>query len=319
MAEVELPLENWSGKVEEVTLGGNGRKSTTIGGETTLPFLHFEGEIPNRPVVSFEVHDRPPSDWSSPLLSAWGDAINDPATWAKKAVEYGADLLTFHLKSAHPEDMDTGPEEAAANVTKVLEAVNVPLMIIGPYVAEKDNEVLVAAADAAAGQRVALGYCEEGNYRTIAAACIANNHVAISKTPIEINLAKQLNILITDMGVAPNAIIMDPTTAALGYGLEYVYSVMERLRLAALQGDSMTQKPMSISPGEEAWRQKEAKFAEGVPETWGKIEDRALAWEQFTATALLHSGADIITLRHPKSAETIHTIIDQLMAGAKVE
>ncbi len=313
MPAVEVPVEKWQGKVREVTLGGNGRKQITIGGESTLPFLHFEGQLSHRPVVAIEVHDRPPSDWAQPLLAAWGDVINDPAAWAKKAVACGADLIVFHLKSAHPEDMNTGDKEARANVTKVLEAVDVPLMIIGPYVAEKDNEVLVAAAEAAAGQRVALGYCEEKNYRTICAAALASGHAVIAKTPIEINLAKQLNILISDMGIAGDSIIIDPTTAALGYGLEYTYSVMERLRLAALNGDPMTAMPMSVNPGEEAWRQKEAKFAEGVPEEWGDYEQRACLWEQLSALGLLQAGADIVVMRHPRTLEVIKAAIDKLM------
>lgn len=316
MPTVEVPLEKWQGKVREVTLGGNGRKQITVGGEATLPFLHFEGQLPHHPVVAVEVHDRPPSDWAQPLLAVWGDVMNNPTAWAKKAVEYGAELIVFHLKSAHPEDANTGAEEAKANVAKMLEAVDVPLLIIGPYVAEKDNEVLVAAAEVAAGQRVALGYCEDKNYRTICAAAMANNHVVIAKTPIEINLAKQLNILISDMGIPGDSIIIDPTTASLGYGLEYTYSVMERLRLAALNGDAMTAMPMIVHPGEEAWRQKEAKFAEGVPDEWGNYEQRAQLWEQLTALGLLHAGADIVVLRHPRTVEVVKTAIDKLMQAA---
>ena len=314
MANVELPVEKWSGKVREVTLGGNGRKQVTIGGETTLPFLHFEGTIPNAPVVAIEIHDRPPHDWPKPLVEAWGDALNDPAAWAKKAVGYGADVIQFYLKSAHPEDANTGPEEAKRNVSALLSAVDVPCIIIGTDVADKDNDVMVAAGDAATGQRVALGNCVEKNYRTIAAACIAGGHVAVAKTPIEINLAKQLNILISDMGVSPDSIIMDPTTGALGYGLEYTYSVMERLRLACLQGDGMTSMPMLCTAGEESWRQKESKATEGVPEAWGDAAQRALTWEAITAISLLNAGADILVLRHPRTVELVKATIARLMA-----
>ncbi|MDO8490695.1 MAG: acetyl-CoA decarbonylase/synthase complex subunit delta, partial [Dehalococcoidia bacterium] len=234
MPEVPAATEKWTGKVREVKLGGGGRKTVVVGGEATMPFLHFEGSIPNRPAIAIEICDRKPMDWAPALQQAWGDALDSPASAAKKAVEFGADLIVLFLKSAHPEDMNTGAAEAAKNVSDVLAAVDVPLIVIGPGVAEKDNQVLVAAADAARGQRIALGNCEEKNYRTIAASCIANGHIAIASTPIEINLAKQLNILISDVGVSPDSIIMDPTTGALGYGLEYSYSVMERLRLAAL-------------------------------------------------------------------------------------
>ena len=316
MPEVVAPVEKWTGKVREVTLGGKGRKSVVVGGETTLPFLHFEGSIPNRPRVAIEIHDRPPTDWAANLLAAWGDVVKSPAAWAKKAAEYGADIVLLYLKSAHPDDANTGAAEATKTVLAVLAAVDLPLIVIGPDVAEKDNIVLVAAADAARGQRLALGNCVEKNYRTVAAACMANDHVAIAKTPIEINLAKQLNILISDLGLSADSILMDPTTGALGYGLEYSYSVMERLRLAALGGDNMTAMPMFSTAGEEAWRQKEAKSSQGVPEAWGDQKQRSLLWEQLTAITLLNAGADIVTQRHPKSVELVKAAIDKLMSKA---
>ena len=234
MSAVEIPTEKWTGKIHEVKLGGNGRKSVVVGGETTLPFLHFEGKIPNRPLIAIEIQDRNPTDWSPHLISAWGDVLSDPGAWAKKAVEYGADIIALRLRSAHPEEASTGADEAKKNVDMVLSAVDIPVIILGPGVVEKDNEVLVAASEAARGQRVALGNCEEKNHRTIAASCIADGHVAIAKTPIDLNLAKQLNILLCDIGLSPDSILMDPTTGALGYGIEYCYSVMERRRLAAL-------------------------------------------------------------------------------------
>jgi acetyl-CoA decarbonylase/synthase complex subunit delta len=313
MPAVEIPVEKWSGKIHEVRLGGQGRKEVVVGGENTLPFLHFEGSIPNPPVLAVEVLDREPRDWAEPLLQAWGDVLKDPAAWAKKAVEVGASLIALRLKSAHPEEGNTGAEEAKRAVSSVLEAVDVPLVVLGPEVAEKDNEVLVAASEAGRGQRLALGNCEEKNYRTIGATCLADGHVAIGKTPIEINLAKQLNILLSDLGMSQDSLLMDPTTGALGYGLEYTYSVMERLRLAALGGDKMTSMPMICTVGEEAWRQKEAKTSEGVPDTWGPLTERALRWEEMTAVSLLQSGANIIVLRHPSTVEKVQSAITKLM------
>lgn len=313
MPEVAVPTEKWTGKVREVKLGGNGRKTVVVGGEGTLPFLHFDGAMPNRPAIAIEVHDCKPDDWAPSLMEAWGNVLNDPALWAKKAVEFGADLIAFYLKSAHPDNMNTGAAEAVNNIKKVLEAVDVPLLVLGPGVAAKDNEVLLPVADATRGQRLALGNCEEKNYKTIVAACIANGHLAIASTPIDMNLAKQLNILISDVGLSPDSIIMDPTTGALGYGLEYTYSVMERLRLAALGGDGMTAMPMLCTVGSEAWRQKEAKAAEGVPATWGDQKQRALTWEALTAIGVLNAGADIVVLRHPKTVETVRAAIDGLM------
>jgi acetyl-CoA decarbonylase/synthase complex subunit delta len=159
--------------------------------------------------------------------------------------------------------------------------------------------------------------CEDKNYRTIVAAALASDHLVIARTAMDVNLAKQLNILISDMGLPLERILMDPTCAGVGYGMEYGYSVMERLRLAALQGDSMTQLPMIVTVGFEAWRQKESKFGEGVPEAWGDWKERAINWETVTAATLIESAADIVVLRHPESVRRIHTMIDELMAGTK--
>jgi len=313
MPELELATEKWTGKVREVTLGGGERKTVVVGGETTLPFLKFEGSIPNPPLVAVEIQDREPIDWPSDLQASWGDAIKGPASWAKKAAEVGAEVICLRLRNAHPEEGNTGAAETKAVVSEVLSAVDLPLIVLGPDVAEKDNEVLVAASEAGKGQRLALGNCVEKNYRTIAATCIADGHIAIGRTPIDLNLAKQMNILISDLGLAPDSIIMDPTTGALGYGLEYAYSIFERLRIAGLQGDAMTALPMIATVGEEVWRQKEARAAEGLPPTWGDKGQRSLAWEGITATSLLNAGANIVVLRHPKTVELIKATIANLM------
>jgi acetyl-CoA decarbonylase/synthase complex subunit delta len=313
MPSVDIPTEKWTGQVHQVTLGAGGRKSITVGGETTLPYLNFDGSIPNKTAVAIEIQDTAPADWSPTLLKAWGDVVNDPAAWAKKAVEYGAEAIMLNLKSAHPDEGNTGAAEAKAVTDKVLSAVDVPLLVIGPGVAEKDNEVLPAVSEAARGQRIALGNCEEKNYRTIVAVCIADNHVAITFSPVDLNLAKQLNILVSDAGLALDSILMDPTTGALGYGLEYTYSVMERLRLAGLTGDKMTAMPILNNVGADAWKQKEAKVSEGLPETWGDMETRGIMWEELTAVGLMQAGSDLLVLRHPKSVETVSAAINKLM------
>jgi acetyl-CoA decarbonylase/synthase complex subunit delta len=156
--------------------------------------------------------------------------------------------------------------------------------------------------------------CEDKNYRTIVAGALAHGHLVVASSPIDVNLAKQLNILISDMRLPLERVLMDPTTGALGYGIEYTYSVMERLRIAALTGDSMTQQPMICFVGEESWRQKESRAVEGVPAEWGDIDQRSLTWEIVTATSLLESGADILVLRHPRSVEVIRDTINRLMA-----
>ncbi|MCG3212477.1 MAG: Corrinoid/iron-sulfur protein small subunit [Anaerolineae bacterium] len=315
MPTIQPPIEKWSGKVREITLGataaegGTRAKTVTVGGETTLPFLHFEGQTPHPPVIAIEIQDRPPADWPPVLLEAWGDDTADVAAWAKAAEAAGADLLLLKF-SLHN---GLNPKYAQQTVRRVLEASGLPLIVFGPGQAELDNDLLVAVADAAKGERLLLGVCEDKNYRTIVAAALANGHLVDARCPMDVNLSKQLNILISDMGLPLDRIVMDPTTGALGYGIEYGYSVMERLRLAALQGDSMTQQPMLVTPGEEAWRTKEARANEGVPAAWGNWAERAINWETLTAGALLESGADIVVLRHPESVNRIRAMISALM------
>ncbi len=316
---VEVPVEKWTGKVLEVTLGataeegGTRSHTVTVGGETTLPFLHFEGEMPNPPRLAIEIADRRPDDWSPLLVEAWGEVMDDPAKWAKAAEEAGADLILLQLSLTKDGGEPTTAEDAKAVTRAVLEATGLPLLIFGPGQVDADNELLVAVAEEAAGERVVLGICEEKNYRTIVAAALANGHLVNGRTAMDVNLAKQLNILISDMGLPLDRIIMDPTTAGLGYGIEYGYSVMERLRIAALQGDKMTQLPMLVTPGYEAWRQKESKVGEGVPASWGDWKERAILWETITATVLIEAGADIVVLRHPETLKRVKSFVDRLM------
>jgi len=317
---VEIPKERWTGTIREVTLGatakegGTRAKTVTVGGQTTLPFLHFEGETPNPPVIGVEIQDSYPADWSPVLLEAWGDVVKDPAAWAKKAEESGAEVIMLKLRGTDADGNPTTAQQAAATIKAVLAATGLPIVVRGPGQAESDNQLLVAVAEAAPGERLALGLCEDKNYRTIVAGALAHGHLVVASSPIDVNLAKQLNILISDMRLPLERVLMDPTTGALGYGIEYTYSVMERLRIAALTGDGMTQQPMICFVGEESWRQKESRTAEGVPTEWGDIEKRGITWEIVTATALLESGADIVVLRHPKTIGIIQGTIDKLMA-----
>jgi acetyl-CoA decarbonylase/synthase complex subunit delta len=289
--------------------GGTRRKTLTVGGQTTLPFLHFEGQIPHPPAIAVEIRDRPPTDWPAVLPGAWEGATDDVAAWAKAAEEVGADLIVLSFA----QDDGLTPAYARQTVRRVLQATGLPLVVLGPGQADIDNDILVAVAEEGKGENLVLGLCEDKNYRTIVAAALAHGHMVNARTAMDVNLAKQLNILISDMGLPLDRIVMDPTTGALGYGMEYGYSVMERLRLAALQGDGMTQLPMLVTPGEEAWRTKEARAAEGVPAAWGDWAERAINWETLTTGALLESGADIVVLRHPESVRRVRAMIQALM------
>ncbi len=320
--EVEVPKKKWAGQVREITLGateadgGTRSKTITVGGQTTLPFLGFEGDIGRRPVIAVEIQDKRPDDWSPLLLEAWGDVMDDPARWAKAAEEKGADLIALRFSLEDADGEPNTAQKAKDTVRSVLEATGLPLIVLGPGQVEADHELLVAAAEEASGERIALGLCEEKNYRTIVAGALAHDQLVIASTAMDVNLAKQLNILVSDMGLPMDRILMDPTCAGVGYGIEYGYSVMERLRLAALQGDKMTQLPMIVIPGYEAWRQKEAKVGEDVPEAWGDWAERAINWETVTAASLVESAADILVLRHPESMRRIHAMVDEMWGEA---
>lgn len=317
---IDIPKDKWPGAVRAVTLGatasdgGTRSRTVTVGGQKTLPFMHFEAQAPNPPVVAIEIKDHRPEDWSPLLLEVWGDVADDPARWAKAAEAAGADLIVLALSLNDRAGAPTSPEAAVASVQAVLKASGLPLIVWGPGQADADNTLLVAISEATKGERLALGLCEDKNYRTIVATAMANGHVVIPRTPMDVNLAKQLNILISDMGQPLERILMDPTTAAVGYGIEYGFSVMERLRLAALQGDNMTQFPMIVTPGYEAWKTKESKVGEGVPSAWGSWLERAINWEILTAVTLLESGADIVVLRHPESVKRVKAAVQELVA-----
>lgn len=312
---IEIPKDKWTGKVRAITLGataaqgGTRARVVTIGGETSMPFLHFENPAPNAPLIAVEIKSRKPADWSRLLEETWGEAMNDPASWARAAEAAGAEMLVLWLT------LEDTPHDAVEAVKATLGASGLPLAVFGPGQAEKDNELIVPVAEAAKGERLLLGICEDKNYRTIVATAMANGHLVSARSPMDVNLAKQLNILITDMGLPNDRIIMDPTVGALGYGIEYGYSVMERLRMAALQGDSMTQFPMLVTVGFETWKAKEAKVGQGVPEAWGSWQQRAVDWEIGTAMALVESGANLVVLRHPESVKRVKAAVSELMTA----
>ncbi len=321
--KTEILTEKWSGSVREITIGataeqgGTRTKVVTVGGETAMPFMHFDGNMLHAPVIAVEIKNRKPDDWSPLLLKTWDEVMDDPGEWAKAAEKAGAELILLSLTLTDADGNPTTPEAAVNAVRKVLEASGLPLIVFGPGQAEADNKLLVPIAETFKGERLLLGVCEDKNYRTIVASAMANGHLVNARTAMDVNLAKQLNILINDMGMPMERVVMDPTTGALGYGFEYGYSVMERLRLAALQGDSMTQQPMLVTPGEECWKTKESKVGVDVPEAWGDWEERAINWETLTTVMLIETGANIVVLRHPESVKRTRLAIDDLMEEFK--
>ena len=316
---VDLIKERYTTKVGEVVLGatkaegGTRSQTITVGGDSTLPFLHFEGEVPNRPVIAMEVQNMVP-EWSPEVIKNFKDVIGDPAAWAAKCVkEYGADLIYLKLNGADPERGNASPEDCAGTVKKVLGAVGVPLIVVGCGVEEKDNEVLPAVAEAAAGENLLLGVAKQDNYKTLTAACMVHKHCIIAQSPIDINIAKQLNILISEMNLPISRIVIDPSVGALGYGIEYTYSIMERMRIGALTGDKMLSMPVICAIGYEAARAKEANAGVDQFPGWGDLAERAVLWEAMTSAAFLQAGGHIFVLRHPRSVALIKQSIGQLM------
>ena len=317
---VEIQREKYRSKVGEVVLGatkeeGGSRSHTiTVGGESTLPFLHYEGEMPNHPIVAMEISDMSPG-WHPCFGQYYEDVFEDTAAWAKKCVdEYGADMIQIRLQSADPDLKDSSPEDCAATVKKVLGAVGVPLIVVGCGKPDKDNLIYPVVAEATAGENLLLGVAEVENYKAITSACMAYQHNVIAQSPIDINICKQLNILIAEMSMVMNGrIIIDPTIAALGYGIEYTYSIMERARNGALQGDRMLAMPMIGNVGYEVWRAKEANTPVEDAPGWGEREERAILWEATTAMAFLQAGMDILVMRHPRAAALAKQNMKELM------
>lgn len=307
---VTIAKERWTSRVNEMVIGVE-PNVIKVGGESTLPFLHFEGEMPNKPVVALEVWDMEPSDWPEVLAAPFAGVLNDPAAWARKCVEYGADLICLRLASTHPDNKDAAPEEAAQNALKVAGAVNVPLIVIGSGVEEKDAAVMEKVGEALSGRKCLIGCATVNNYKTITAACMVHGHNIIASSPLDINLAKQLNILITEMNLAADRIAIDPLVGALGYGIEYAYSIMERSRLGALTGDKMLAMPVICFVGQEAWKSKEAKTEDN--EEWGAQERRAILWEVVTATSFAQAGGSIFVLRHSESLKQFNVHIAEMM------
>ena len=312
----EFFKESYSGGIKEITLG-KGDKALTVGGESCYPFYNFEGEMPHRPRIAMEIWDMEPEEWPEAALSPFKDVVSDPAAWAKKCVdEFGADMIVLQLKSTDPNGNDAGADEAVATVKKVLGAIDVPLIIWGTANVEKDEEVLKKIAEECQGENLVLGPVEDKNHKGIGAAAMGFGHTVIASSPIDVNLAKQCNILLENLGVSMDKMIIDPTTGGLGYGLEYSYSVMERIRMAALaQGDDKLQLPLINNLGNEVWKCKEAKQPVDEAPILGDPEKRGILMEAVGAVAYLMSGADVLIMRHPESIRMVKSYIDLVFDG----
>jgi acetyl-CoA decarbonylase/synthase complex subunit delta len=310
---VELPKVSYTGTIKAIPIG-DPSKGILVGGDEAYPFYSFEGTLPNPPRIAMDVLDAPPEDCAATIRDLYQDVWDDPVAWAQKCIqEYEADMIDLELVSTDPNGLNRSPEEAAEVVKKVADAIDVPLIVYGTANVEKDSEVLRLVCEACEGKHLAVGPVQEGNYKKIGAAAIAYKHTVIANTPIDINLAKQLNILLGNLGVPDEQILIDPTTGALGYGIEYSYSVMERIRMAAMsQQDEKLQLPMICNVGKEVWKTKEAKqTTEEAPELGDPVQ-RGVLLESITAQDLLLAGANIVILRHPESVKLVRSLIQEL-------
>lgn len=311
----EIPKIKYTGQIREVTIG-TGPKAVKIGGETCYPFYGFEGNMPNPPKIAFEVWDSYPEEWQEWAIEPYRDVAGDPAAWAKKSVEaYGAEMIVLQLKSADPngENKDTG--EVVEVVKKVADAIDVPLLVWGTANDDKDSELLRRVAEVCEGKNVAVGPASEKNYKQIGATAIGYGQVVMASSPIDVNLAKQLNILLGNLGVNDEKIIIDPTTGGLGYGLEYTYSVMERDRMAALtQEDAKLQFPIICNLAPEVWKTRETRLTKEEDPKLGDERRRSVLMEATTAMTLLVAGADIVVMRHPDSIALVRDMIRELCA-----
>ena len=315
---IVIPKTVYNGKVKEIKLGTD-VQSVLIGGESCYPFYLFEGQMPYKPRIAMEVWDSPPEEWPPAALEPFAAVTGDPVAWAKKCIDdYGAEMICLQLVSTDPNGMNRSAEEAAALTKKVAEAINVPLIVWGTSNLEKDTEVLRAVAEVCQGKNLTMGPVEEKDHKKIGAAAIGYHHTVIASSPIDINLAKQLNILLGNLGVPDNLLIMDPTVSSIGYGIEYCYSVMERIRMAGLtQSDDKLQFPIICNISKETWKTKEVKITEQEDPKMGDAKKRGILLEAMSAMCLLLAGADVVVMRHPDAIKLVKDMIEDLVVPAR--
>lgn len=312
-----IPKTAYNGKIKEIKLGKDDQ-AITFGGETSYPFFLFEGAMPNIPRIAMEIYDAKPEEWPEAALEPFADVCSDPASWANKCIStYGAEMICLQLTSTDPNGLNRSADEAASIVKKVADSINVPLIVWGTANLEKDTEVLRQVAEVCQGSNLILGPVEEGDYKKIGAAAIGYRHTVVSSSPIDINLAKQLNILLSNLGVADDYVVMDPTVSSIGYGIEYCYSVMERIRAAGLtQSDDKLQFPIICNIAKETWKTKEVKISQEEDPKLGDSKKRGILLEAMSAMCLALAGGDILIMRHPDAIKLVRDMIKELTSTA---
>ncbi len=298
---VAAPQPEFPGRILPVTLpAGPGGTPVTVGGQNALPLLP-EGDRPYPPAVGMEIRSGT-EELPLALADALGPLAGDPVALAIRcAAEWGARFLFLSLNGCHPDAGGRSVEDGAALVREILDAVAVPVIVGGSGDEDVDAKLYPAAAEAA--RRPVFLFCaEEKNYRLVAGAALAYGHGVVSWSPIDINMAKQINLLLADLGFPAERVVMDPLTGGLGYGLEYTYSIIERIRLAGLSGDAMLARPILCLLGD-AWKAREA--VDATEPRWGDPVARGRRWEEATGLACLAAGADLVVCRHPENVRRL--------------
>ena len=304
----------YRGRINAVTLG-TGDKAIVIGGQNVLPFYTFDAEMPNAPKIGVEISDMA-SEWTAPALKEFYAGCATMADYAKKAETMeGADFLCLHFESADPNGANRSVEDCVADAKAVAEATSMPIVIMGCKNIEKDGELFSKIAEALQGKNILVLSARSEDYKTVGASvALAYGQKVGAETADDINLAKQLNIMLKGLTVKPESIVMNVGTAAVGYGFEYVASTLDRIRLAALdQSDADLQMPIMSPVSPDAWSVKEATASEEDEPAWGNQEERGIAMEVSTAAANLTGGADAVIMRHPAAVATIRKFISELV------
>ena len=304
----------YSGKINAVTLG-TGDNAIVIGGQNVMPFYTFDAPIENAPKVGLEISDLA-SQWEVASLKEFYAGCTTMADYAKKAESVeGVDFLCLNFVGADPNGADRSVADCVADAKAVAEVVSKPLVVMGCKNTEKDAELLGAVAEALAGKNALFMSAKNENYKTVGASvALASNQKVGAETADDINLAKQLNIMLKGLNVNPECVVMDIGTAAVGYGYEYAASTLDRIRLAALQqSDADLQMPILAAVCNDTWGVKESTASVEDEPAWGCQEERAISMEIATASADLVGGADAVVLRHPASVATIKKFISELI------
>ncbi len=280
-----------------------------------MPFQIFEGKMDRKPLIAMDVVDVNPEEWPEPLKRHFSDVLDNPLAWAKKCInEYQAEAICLSLVSTDPNGLNRDSSEAAKMAAEVINGIDVPTIVWGCGNPDKDTDTLRELTSLIGTKKVCLAPLEDANYRSLGATAMAFQHPMVAASPIDVNLAKQLNILMENLGVNLNTVMIDPSVGALGYGIEYTYSVMERIRMAALsQSDEKLQVPIICNLGREVWKAKECRMASGE-DNMGDQETRAIMMEAITASCMMIAGGELLIMRHPKAVNLAKAMVDGLMA-----